>query len=223
MLTRVRGWIGRRTSTQLAAGMAILAAIALGGSLIVTGAAVRADQRQQAALSALDDYSALAEKLGSEAGLNPEALTEADAAFLSAWLSAFQSGPTRDARTIEQTCETGRGGSGVRFIRGPVGKPAGLTALETARGEQARRLGDGVWVLKLERGTLCPTRAVEVVAVKRRVGALDLIVGRVVEPSGAAWGWAVVARSEERRVGKECLTQCRSRWSPSSGGSGRWT
>ena len=23
-----------------------------------------------------------------------------------------------------------------------------------------------------------------------------------------------VARSEERRVGKECLTQCRSRWSP---------
>ena len=27
-------------------------------------------------------------------------------------------------------------------------------------------------------------------------------------PSAAAW------RSEERRVGKECLTQCRSRWSP---------
>ena len=25
---------------------------------------------------------------------------------------------------------------------------------------------------------------------------------------------AVVARSEERRVGKECVTQCRSRWSP---------
>ena len=24
----------------------------------------------------------------------------------------------------------------------------------------------------------------------------------------------VVMRSEERRVGKECLTQCRSRWSP---------
>ena len=23
-----------------------------------------------------------------------------------------------------------------------------------------------------------------------------------------------VRRSEERRVGKECLTQCRSRWSP---------
>src|SRR5213082_967324 len=25
---------------------------------------------------------------------------------------------------------------------------------------------------------------------------------------------AWLARSEERRVGKECLTQCRSRWSP---------
>ena len=25
---------------------------------------------------------------------------------------------------------------------------------------------------------------------------------------------AIMARSEERRVGKECVTQCRSRWSP---------
>ena len=28
------------------------------------------------------------------------------------------------------------------------------------------------------------------------------------------WGWVVVARSEERRVGKECERLCRSRWSP---------
>ena len=27
-------------------------------------------------------------------------------------------------------------------------------------------------------------------------------------------GWAQIARSEERRVGKECLRLCRSRWSP---------
>ena len=27
-------------------------------------------------------------------------------------------------------------------------------------------------------------------------------------------GWLGAAGSEERRVGKECLTQCRSRWSP---------
>src|SRR3546814_19153743 len=26
--------------------------------------------------------------------------------------------------------------------------------------------------------------------------------------------WAVMFRSEERRVGKECVSQCRSRWSP---------
>src|SRR5213082_3937906 len=39
-------------------------------------------------------------------------------------------------------------------------------------------------------------------------------------PTGHSGGEGVVrrsrlrARSEERRVGKECLTQCRSRWSP---------
>src|SRR3546814_14755091 len=27
-------------------------------------------------------------------------------------------------------------------------------------------------------------------------------------------GWLAVARSEERRVGKECVSTCRSRWSP---------
>src|SRR5213082_28357 len=29
-----------------------------------------------------------------------------------------------------------------------------------------------------------------------------------------SWPACRAARSEERRVGKECLTQCRSRWSP---------
>src|SRR3546814_18272644 len=28
-------------------------------------------------------------------------------------------------------------------------------------------------------------------------------------------GWVLAGRSEERRVGKECVSQCRSRWSPS--------
>ena len=32
-------------------------------------------------------------------------------------------------------------------------------------------------------------------------------------PGDMRWG-VYVTRSEERRVGKECLTQCRSRWSP---------
>src|SRR3546814_15145008 len=32
---------------------------------------------------------------------------------------------------------------------------------------------------------------------------------------GAANGAAVLTRSEERRVGQECVSTCRSRWSPS--------
>src|SRR3546814_21079892 len=28
------------------------------------------------------------------------------------------------------------------------------------------------------------------------------------------WGWSRGQRSEERRVGKECVSTCRSRWSP---------
>src|SRR3546814_20045852 len=30
----------------------------------------------------------------------------------------------------------------------------------------------------------------------------------------AIYGGAIVTRSEERRVGKECVSTCRSRWSP---------
>ena len=192
-LVRLRAWLGRRTSTQLAAGIAVMAAAALIGSLMVTSAAVRMDQREKAALAALDDYSTMVEKLGLEASLTAADITAADAAYLSNWLSAFQSGPTRDAGTIEETCSTGRGGAGVRFIRAPVGKPAGLAALETIRGERVARLGEGVFVMRLERGVLCPSRGVEVVVVRRSVGALSIAVGRVVDRSGAAWGWAVAA------------------------------
>lgn len=189
----LRGWLARRTSTQLAAAMGVLAALALSGSLAVTGAAVRMDQREKAALAALDDYSAMITKLGSEASLSAEQLTEADAAWLSAWLSAFQSGPAREARTLEETCRTGRGGAGVRFIRAPVGKPAGLAALESAPGQRIGRLGDDVYAVRLGRGVLCPSRMVEVVVVRRSFGALDIAVGRVVDRSGDAWGWAVAA------------------------------
>ena len=190
---RLRAWLGRRTSTQLAAGIAVMAAVALTGSLIATSAAVRMDQREKAALAALDDYSTMVEKLRIEASLTAADITPADAAYLSAWLSAFQDGPARDAGSLEETCSTGQGGAGVRFIRAPVGKPAGLAALETTRGERAPRLGEGVHVLRLDRGVLCPARAVEVVVVRRSVGALDIAVGRVVDRSGGAWGWAVAA------------------------------
>src|SRR5690606_3077483 len=187
------GWMARRTSTQLAAAMGVLAALALSGSLLITGAAVRMDQREKAALAALDDYGAMVSKLGSEASLSADRLTEADATWLSAWLSAFQDGPVGQARSLEETCRTGRGGAGVRFIRAPVGKPAGLAALETARGERVGRLGDDVHVVRLAQGQLCPSRAVEVVVVRRSFGALDIAVGRVVDRSGEAWGWAVAA------------------------------
>ncbi|MDY6922677.1 MAG: hypothetical protein SWI22_01800, partial [Pseudomonadota bacterium] len=164
---RPGGWLARRSSTQLAAAMGVLAAVALSGSLLVTGAAVRMDQREKAALAALDDYGAMVSKLGSEASLSAEVLTEADAAWLSAWLGAFQSGPVREARTLEETCRTGRGGAGVRFIRAPVGKPAGLAALESTPGQRLGRVGDDVHVVRLGPGVLCPSRTVEVVVVPR--------------------------------------------------------
>lgn len=193
MIGGVRRWLAGRTTTQLSAALAVLAAAALSASLFATGLAARMDQREQAALAALDDYGAMVSKLGEQATLTAEALTPADAAFLSAWLSAFQNGPTRDQRSLEETCRTGRGGAGVRFIRAPVGKPAGLTDLETARAKRAPRLGADVYLVRLKAGTLCPNRAVEAVVVRRTAGSLNIIVGRVVEPSGEAWGWAVLA------------------------------
>ncbi|WP_426038688.1 ATP-binding protein [Brevundimonas sp. DC300-4] len=186
-------WMARRTLTQLASGLAILAAVALTGSLVVTGQAARLDQRQQAALSALDDFGAMASKLPADTSMDVGDMTEGDAAYMSAFLSAFQDGPTRNVTTLEQTCRTGQGGAGVRFIRAPVGKPAGLLALETTRAERMTRLGDGVFLIRLEAGQLCLTRSVDVIVVKRPIGSLSIIVGRVVDPAGVAWRWAVLA------------------------------
>ena len=50
--------------------------------------------------------------------------------------------------------------------------------------------------------------------------AAALVIGALGVIDGSAWGNSTTnsvrcaGRSEERRVGKECLTQCRSRWSP---------
>lgn len=191
-LTGLRAWLRRRTSAQLSVAVALLAVLAITGSLIVTGQAVRADQREKAALAALADYAAMLDKLGAQAFLDAGQLTEGDAAYFSAWLTAFQSGPSREERTLEEACRTGRGGAGVRFIRAPVGKPAGLSVLEDVRGQRQPALGEDVYVLRLPAGTLCPRRDVEVVVVKRHVGALDIIVGRIVDRSGEAWGRAVL-------------------------------
>src|SRR3546814_13994552 len=53
----------------------------------------------------------------------------------------------------------------------------------------------------------------------RSLGQAKRIQARAVRLPGAAFGLARVAfparaRSEERRVGKECVSTCRSRWSP---------
>src|SRR3546814_17180592 len=48
-----------------------------------------------------------------------------------------------------------------------------------------------------------------------RIGALDFQRSpRVYEPRSTAGASLEELRSEERRVGKECVSTCRSRWSP---------
>ncbi len=160
---------------------------------MITGRAAQLDQRQQAALAALADFAAIATKLPPDVAMDAASMTEADAAYLSAVLTAFQDGPSREATTLEETCRTGRGGAGVRLIRAPVGKPAGLTALETARATRLPRLGPDVYLVRLAPGELCLNRAVEAVIVRRSVGALEVTVGRVVDPAGSAWRLAVLA------------------------------
>src|SRR3546814_6319973 len=58
---------------------------------------------------------------------------------------------------------------------------------------------------------------------RRRLHARDLVdrrtygarhTGSVVHPGAAVRGAHARVRSEERRVGKECVSTCRSRWSP---------
>lgn len=175
------------TGTWLAAAVAVVAALALAGSLVVTWQAVRMDQREKAALAALQDYGAMLAKLGDVPG---QAAT--DAAFLSAWLSAFQGGPG-DAAEIERNCRSGRGGAGVRLITADGVPPAGLLKLREVRAEPLPRLGTNVYLLDLPAGSVCPARAVEVVAVIDRAGPMRVVVGRVAERPGAAWGWAAAA------------------------------
>src|SRR3546814_2681250 len=48
--------------------------------------------------------------------------------------------------------------------------------------------------------------------VRRRLGPMPTATGAFWDFSVAVYGRA--GRSEERRVGKECVSTCRSRWSP---------
>ncbi len=188
-------WLGRRTTTELVAALAVLAAVALTGSLMITGRAAQLDQRQQAALAALADFGAVATRLSPGLATDAGSMTEADAASMSAFLATFQNGPSGEATTLEETCRTGRGGAGIRLIRAPVGKPAGLVALETTKATRLANLGRDVYLIRLGPGDLCLNRGVEAVIIRRPIGALQITVGRVVDPAGSAWRGAVLTVS----------------------------
>src|SRR3546814_14723998 len=74
---------------------------------------------------------------------------------------------------------------------------------------QTRLQGQGILLAQRLRDLACrgrhaaDARAVDVGAARREHAA-----------QRAADGHSGVARSEERRVGKECVSTCRSRWSP---------
>ena len=177
-------WLGRRTTTELASALAILAAVALSGSLLITSRAVQLDQRRQAALVALAEFDAIETRLAAEMDMG--------APSMSALLTVLQDGQSRESTTLERTCRTGRGGAAVRLIRTSSGQPVGLAALETARAARLTGLGPGVHLVRLAPGDLCLNRGVEAVIVRRSVGALEVTVGRVVDPAGSAWRLAVL-------------------------------
>src|SRR3546814_19709142 len=43
---------------------------------------------------------------------------------------------------------------------------------------------------------------------------LGLVAGKPIGILGTTWVAVRLSRSEERRVGKECVSTCRSRWAP---------
>src|SRR3546814_15099397 len=89
--------------------------------------------------------------------------------------------------------------------------------------ECARVLAPGgrLWVFALN--PLAPYRwrwrgtglgASEPLSWRRRMRAAGLVPEPVSQGLGPGWKVRVAHRSEERRVGKECVRTCRSRWSP---------
>src|SRR3546814_12277723 len=76
------------------------------------------------------------------------------------------------------------------------------------------RLSETARRIREERLTYLPVRKLvrieaALAEVKRRK-----VSGDIVEFGVALGGSAILLRSEERRVGKECVSTCRSRWSP---------
>lgn len=179
----------------LAALLAILAAIALTVSLAVTHNAVRGEQRQRAALAALRDFSALLSKMDALAATSLEAGEEEGAPRveqIDRWLVVFQ-GRAGVESAVADACSGRVPNLGVRWVETPDGRTAGFRALSEAEARPLESVGPNVFLLRLPAGTLCPGRSVEVVAVRDSTGPMNVIIGRVVERTGRAWGVAAGA------------------------------
>ena len=74
----------------------------------------------------------------------------------------------------------------------------------------------GVWSLANRHPPPSASHAAPVVPASDRVvsGSVDGVGGVFATGAALAAGVPLYTRSEERRVGKECLAVCRSRWSP---------
>lgn len=182
----LNGW--RLPGIGLAVLVAILAACALAASLAITHRAVVAEQRQTAAVAALQDFSALIAKMGPEITGGP-----GDAAYMAAWLQAFQSRPGQSDEVVA-VCSGAGAGTGLRWIAtDDSGQGAGIPALARGEIEPLPGLGDNIVLIRLPRGSLCADTSVDVVAVRERVGSAEVLVARVVERTGRAWTLGAVS------------------------------
>src|SRR3546814_14599731 len=99
-----------------------------------------------------------------------------------------------------------------------MGEPHATRQIEPARCVPGR-LAEGGEARRLRFAKLIVFQSVEHVGIGRYAVVVEL--GRVLSEKDAVVRCANVAqkistylRSEERRVGKECVSTCRSRWSP---------